>query len=122
AVRRALPAHQGRSRRIDAQRRHVHLPRRVRAPAVRIRGGRRCRAVRRRLHREPGAQPHSRHREGPVTITTPAARVRRGLLYATLIALVVVFIAPLVWAISGSFKGRGDIFETPPRLIPDPIT
>jgi len=57
-----------------------------------------------------------------VTITTPAARVRRGLLYATLIALVVVFIAPLVWAISGSFKGRGDIFETPPRLIPDPIT
>ena len=57
-----------------------------------------------------------------MTTATPVARVRRGLLYATLIALVVVFIAPLAWAISGSFKSRGDIFETPPRLIPDPIT
>ncbi|GGO61347.1 sugar ABC transporter permease [Microbacterium nanhaiense] len=56
------------------------------------------------------------------TIATPAARVRRGLLYTTLVALLVVFIAPLVWAISGSFKSRGDIFETPPRLIPGPIT
>jgi ABC-type glycerol-3-phosphate transport system permease component len=28
----------------------------------------------------------------------------------------------MAWALSGSFKPRGDIFEYPPRLIPDPAT
>lgn len=54
--------------------------------------------------------------------TDAPARVRRGLLYLTLIALLVVFILPMVWALSGSFKQRGDIFATPPSLIPDPAT
>ncbi|MBF4574630.1 carbohydrate ABC transporter permease [Frondihabitans sp. VKM Ac-2883] len=47
---------------------------------------------------------------------------RRGLLYVTLSVLLLVFIFPLVWALSGSFKNRGDIFATPPSLIPDPAT
>jgi multiple sugar transport system permease protein len=49
-------------------------------------------------------------------------RARRVLLYATLSALLVVFVAPLVWALSGSFKQRGDIFAVPPRLLPAPAT
>ena len=56
------------------------------------------------------------------TGAAPSALARRGLLYATLIALLVVFIAPLLWALSGSFKQRGDIFATPPSLIPNPAT
>ncbi|MFC0673249.1 carbohydrate ABC transporter permease [Brachybacterium hainanense] len=63
-----------------------------------------------------GRRPSRAHR------ADAPALVRRGLLYATLLALLVVFIAPLVWAISGSFKQRGDIFATPPSLIPDPAT
>jgi len=52
-----------------------------------------------------------------------AAKVaRRTLLYVTLIALLLVFIAPLAWALSGSLKERGDIFAVPPTLIPDPVT
>ena len=49
-------------------------------------------------------------------------RARRGLLYVTLVALLVVFVFPLVWALSGSLKQRGDIFSTPPTLVPDPAT
>lgn len=60
----------------------------------------------------------------PVTRRRPTAgrTARRVLLYATLIALLLVFIAPLVWAVSGSLKQRGDIFAVPPTLIPDPLT
>ncbi|MEO3749092.1 carbohydrate ABC transporter permease [Streptomyces sp. B6B3] len=46
----------------------------------------------------------------------------RVLLYVTLTALLLVFVAPMVWAISASFKPRGDIFEYPPKLIPDSPT
>ena len=53
---------------------------------------------------------------------TTSSRLRRGLLYLTLIALLVVFVAPLVWAVSGSLKRRGDIFAVPPTLVPDPVT
>ncbi|MBO0983179.1 carbohydrate ABC transporter permease [Rathayibacter sp. SD072] len=49
-------------------------------------------------------------------------RARRGLLYVTLSALLLVFVLPLVWALSGSFKDRGDIFSTPPSLLPNPAT
>ncbi|MDX3233333.1 carbohydrate ABC transporter permease [Streptomyces sp. ME19-01-6] len=53
-----------------------------------------------------------------------AVRVRSGraLLYATLFLLLLAFLAPLLWALSGSFKPRGDIFGYPPKLIPDPLT
>ncbi|MGW6546724.1 carbohydrate ABC transporter permease [Streptomyces massasporeus] len=43
-------------------------------------------------------------------------------LYAFLILLLVGFLAPLVWALSGSFKPRGEIFGYPPELLPDPFT
>lgn len=68
----------------------------------------------------------------PTTAAAPAAvvqrrprrtpYVRRGLLYVFLMGLLLVFIAPLVWAASGSFKPRGDIFNFPPQLIPSPAT
>ena len=41
-------------------------------------------------------------------------------LYAFLLLLFVGFLAPLVWALSGSFKPRGEIFGYPPKLVPDP--
>lgn len=49
-----------------------------------------------------------------------AARARRGLLYLALTGLLVVFVFPLVWALSASFKPRGDIFSL--TLIPDEPT
>ena len=51
-----------------------------------------------------------------------APRPARVLLYAGLVALMVVYVAPLLWALSSSFKDRSDIFAFPPRLIPDPAT
>ncbi|MCK1817903.1 hypothetical protein MTQ13_27130, partial [Streptomyces sp. XM4011] len=42
----------------------------------------------------------------------------RVALYGTLTLLLVVFAAPLLWALSGSFKPRGDIFDYPPTLVP----
>jgi ABC-type glycerol-3-phosphate transport system permease component len=43
-------------------------------------------------------------------------------LYLTLFLLVAVYLAPLVWALSSSFKDRSEIFSFPPRLWPDPAT
>jgi multiple sugar transport system permease protein len=61
----------------------------------------------------------------------PSAAARRGgrslgagriALYATLVLLALVYVAPLVWAVSSSFKERSEIFAFPPRLWPDPVT
>ena len=46
----------------------------------------------------------------------------RVLLYAFLASLVLVFALPLLWAVSSSFKQRGDIFGYPPDLVPAPAT
>lgn len=46
----------------------------------------------------------------------------RAALYATLVLLSLVYLAPLVWALSSSFKERSEIFAFPPRLWPDPLT
>lgn len=62
------------------------------------------------------------------TATTPATRPARRLrpgrvaLYAVLGLLTVVYVAPLLWAVSSSLKDRSDIFAFPPSLIPDPAT
>lgn len=56
------------------------------------------------------------------TTTKPGFIARRGLLYLALASLLIVFVAPLLWALSGSFKNRGDIFSYPPNLIPNPFT
>lgn len=49
-------------------------------------------------------------------------RPARAGLYATLVLLALVYLAPLVWAVSSSFKERSEIFAFPPRLRPDPAT
>lgn len=49
-------------------------------------------------------------------------RAGRVLLYAFLIALLLVFALPLLWALSSSFKDRSEIFAHPPELLPDPGT
>lgn len=65
------------------------------------------------------------------TVRTPASvdvRPRRPLtpgrvaLYVVLIVLVAVFVFPMLWAVSASFKARGDIFSYPPSLLPSPAT
>lgn len=67
--------------------------------------------------------------EVPTSDASPQRRPRRRtsrtgsiLLYLALSLLLLVFVAPLVWAASGSFKPRGDIFAYPPSLIPNPAT
>ncbi|MEV7144833.1 carbohydrate ABC transporter permease [Streptomyces tauricus] len=56
----------------------------------------------------------------------PARRGRptasRVMLYTFLIALLLVFALPLLWALSSSFKARGDIFGYPPKPWPSPAT
>ena len=60
--------------------------------------------------------------------TAPAPRAarrirpRRVALYVVLGLLTVVYVAPLLWALSSSFKDRSDIFAFPPTLWPDPAT
>ncbi|MFF3494706.1 carbohydrate ABC transporter permease [Streptomyces sp. NPDC002795] len=49
-------------------------------------------------------------------------RASRVLLYMFLISLLLVFALPLLWALSSSFKSRGDIFGYPPDLLPSPGT
>lgn len=49
-------------------------------------------------------------------------RIGRVGLYALMIALVVLMIAPFGWMVSTSLKAQQVILETPPRLIPDPLT
>jgi multiple sugar transport system permease protein len=53
----------------------------------------------------------------------PGFRPARLGLYITLFLLVAVYLAPLVWALSSSFKDRSEIFSFPPELWPaDPTT
>lgn len=58
---------------------------------------------------------------GPKQTRRPLRPARLGL-YLALFTLVAIFLAPLVWALSSSFKDRSDIFSFPPRLWPEPAT
>jgi multiple sugar transport system permease protein len=49
--------------------------------------------------------------------TTPG----RAALYAVLVLLLLIFLFPLAWAVSSSFKPRGDIFSST-SIIPTPAT
>ncbi|WP_432519759.1 carbohydrate ABC transporter permease [Kineococcus sp. SYSU DK006] len=60
----------------------------------------------------------SRDASAPVAVRRPRPRTGRVLLYLALTALALAFVAPLLWALSGSFKDRGDIFSVPVRLLP----
>ncbi|MEZ0164354.1 carbohydrate ABC transporter permease [Kineococcus sp. LSe6-4] len=68
-----------------------------------------------RPREDPGQGPGTSGRLRP---DRGHGRGSRALLYLTLTVLALVFLAPLLWALSGSFKPRGDIFATPPRLLP----
>ena len=46
---------------------------------------------------------------------------REGLYYFLLVGLAAIFMAPMVWMISTSFKPEGYAFEFPPRLIAERI-
>ncbi|MDW6057504.1 carbohydrate ABC transporter permease [Streptomyces sp. FXJ1.4098] len=56
------------------------------------------------------------------TTTARRATLRRAALYAVLTVLLLVFTGPFLWALSSSFKRRGDIFDYPPSLLPSPPT
>ena len=49
-------------------------------------------------------------------------RITSGLRYAVLVAGAFVMVAPFYWALSTSFKPPGDVFASPPKIIPDPFT
>ncbi len=57
-------------------------------------------------------------------MTTPYARLRREGYGQTLLGVlfVLAFLFPVFWMVSTSLKTPADIFATPPRLIPAPIT
>src|SRR5690625_6311210 len=60
----------------------------------------------------PGTLPSSSAHSIRPRRTSRRPTTGRGLLYLTLVALLVIFILPMLWALSGSFKPRGDIFAT----------
>lgn len=51
-----------------------------------------------------------------------ARRLRRAGLYAFLVGVSMLMVVPFLWTVSTSFKVSADVFASPPRLIPDPIT
>ena len=57
-------------------------------------------------------------------MTTPYARLRREGYGQTLLGVffVLAFLFPFFWMVSTSLKTPADIFATPPRLIPAPVT
>lgn len=57
-------------------------------------------------------------------MNAPLARLRRDGYGQTLIGglIVLVFLFPVFWMVSTSLKTPADIFATPPRLIPSPVT
>ena len=47
---------------------------------------------------------------------------RRVLVFAVLCAGALLMIGPLIWAVSTSLKAPADVFSTPPKLFPSPLT
>ncbi|MBB2903400.1 ABC-type glycerol-3-phosphate transport system permease component [Kineococcus radiotolerans] len=66
----------------------------------------------------PAGDRHGGLRRGSGRGSRRGPRPGRVLLYLALTALALVFLAPLLWAVSSSFKARGDIFASPPQLLP----
>src|SRR5690606_9542548 len=56
------------------------------------------------------------------TTSRPSRVAGTVLLYAALLVLSVIFLAPLLWMIVTSFKTEGGATATPPQWIPDPAT
>jgi multiple sugar transport system permease protein len=69
---------------------------------------------------EPTVAPERRR---PRRRRRPTRRtVRLALLYAVLVPLSLIFVAPFAWLVSSSLKGIGAIFSWPPDWIPDDPT
>ncbi|MBL8134445.1 MAG: carbohydrate ABC transporter permease, partial [Anaerolineae bacterium] len=64
----------------------------------------------------------------PLETSAPARASRRTLapgrlaLYGVMLLLVILMVAPFGWMLSTSLKAQQYILETPPRLLPDPVT
>ncbi len=54
--------------------------------------------------------------------TSPQMNIKRLAVYLLMLLLVVLMLLPFAWMISTSLKAQQYILETPPRLIPDPLT
>src|SRR5690606_30901514 len=70
-------------------------------------------------HRRAAARvPQARLLRGGATMSHPVRRRRgvRALVVAALVVLTVVFVYPLVWLLSASFKPRAEIFDN--HLVP----
>lgn len=63
------------------------------------------------------AAPRGRTTKAPSRLTP-----RRAALYCLLVVLLAIFVLPMLFAVSGSFKPRADIFGEPLRLIPSTAT
>jgi len=50
----------------------------------------------------------------------PAFLLRRAAVYAALIVLSAIFLIPLAWMVTTSFKQQGQVFANPPVWLPDP--
>ena len=58
-----------------------------------------------------------------VTRSQPSqVNVKRIAAYVILVLLVVLMLLPFAWMLSTSLKAQQYILETPPRLIPNPLT
>ncbi|MEP7762614.1 carbohydrate ABC transporter permease [Sanguibacter sp. 25GB23B1] len=63
------------------------------------------------------AAPRGRTTKAPSRLTPS-----RAALYCLLVVLLAIFVLPMLFAVSGSFKPRADIFGEPLRLIPSTAT
>ena len=69
--------------------------------------------------------PSTRQRRRPVSGHGTGRRLRPGVrlaIYASLIVTSIVMIGPFYWTFATSFKPAGDVFASPPKLIPNPWT
>lgn len=60
-----------------------------------------------------------------MTTTLRTGRRRRhltqGAIFLVLLLVAVLFLTPLIWMLSSSLKPEYQVFESPPRLIPNPV-
>lgn len=66
------------------------------------------------------ARHAGRERGTTASRTLAWVRTRRGkiLLHAILFAALLIFLLPIIWTISASFKGKSELFQTLPTLFP----
>ncbi len=76
-----------------------------------------------RVATKQASAPRPEQTTHPTVSTTRTAimRLRRVTLYVVLIALSLIFLVPLFWLITTSFKTQGDVFAFPPVWIPNPL-